>query len=419
MFGGASGAHAATGTISGTTYQDTNRNGIQDSGEQPFANEVIYVLDSTGQNIIAAQYSDSNGHYSFGGLADGTYEVSFDASSWYSMRDSWVPTTTGTLMPNIWVSLSGLAQANFGWRSIVRSTDMYAPIASYTAPNGLVVQSYDDVVAPQTLYNDLVTGSMIGAEASTVTLRFDYGNSGDVYSASAVQSNGQYISYKASIYVTYDAWLDTGDVTLFHEYGHAWSLYYAYIVQQDPTLAGYLAARGLTGDSRVDSTYGWNKAELIAEDYRQLFGSPNAAAAPQANKDIPPAAQVAGLKDYLATTFRQAPSGSGQTSPPPTSTQTVQISGLAVNPSPVSKSGTVSFGLSIPASVTLTIVNAKGTVVRTLLSKASEPGGAVSATWDRKDSSGKRVASGTYKASVTAVDASGHTATSSYSFSVS
>jgi len=224
--------------------------------------------------------------------------------------------------------------------------------------------------------------------------------------------------------VAYDSWLDNGDEVLFHEYGHAWSLYYAYMVQQDSTFTSYLKARGIYGDSRINTTKPWTDREMIAEDYRQLFASPNAAAYPQANTDIPPASQVPGLKQWLQTTFTQPPassgSGSGSNSGGSTGTSTsptVAISGLSVNPQPVSKSGTVAFSLSMPATTTVKITSG-GTTVRTLLSAASKPAGSASVLWDRKNDAGQRVKTGSYVASVTAVDQYGHTVTSTTSVSV-
>jgi hypothetical protein len=123
----------------------------------------------------------------------------------------------------------------------------------------------------------------------------------------AARSNGgPYDQFTATSDVSYLSWLD-GDNELFHEYGHAWSLYFAYIVQQDPTMRAYLAARGLTGDVRLNSSYGWSVRELIAEDYRQLFGTPSAQAAAQMNREISPAADVVGLKSFLATGFTAQP----------------------------------------------------------------------------------------------------------------
>jgi hypothetical protein len=101
--------------------------------------------------------------------------------------------------------------------------------------------------------------------------------------------------------------VDNFDFPISYEYGHAWSEYYLYIVQQDPTLASYLQARGLTGNPNLNSSQMWSPLELIADDYRQLFGTPNAQSYPPFNYQIPPASQVAGLKTFLETTFMQPP----------------------------------------------------------------------------------------------------------------
>jgi hypothetical protein len=61
----------------------------------------------------------------------------------------------------------------------------------------------------------------------------------------------------------------------------------------------------LSGDSRLDSTYKWNRAEIIADDYRLLFGSPLAISeAPlHMNRDIPQPSAVAGLRSFLLNTW--------------------------------------------------------------------------------------------------------------------
>jgi len=50
---------------------------------------------------------------------------------------------------------------------------------------------------------------------------------------------------------------------------------------------------------------------------------------------------------------------------------------------------------------------------------AAEPGGQVSSNWDRKNSAGQRVKSGTYTVTVDALDSFGQHAATSASFSVS
>jgi hypothetical protein len=153
---------------------------------------------------------------------------------------------------------------------------------------------------------------------------------------------------------------------------------------------------------------------MISEDYRQLFGSANARSAPQTNRDIPPAPQVPGLGFYLADTFTKPVS----VAPPPPAPTPLAVSGLAMSPDPVRTSGAASFAISSPGSVTVQVLSSKGSLVRTLLSKAPQQAGPVSSTWDRTDSAGRKVKRGTYKVTVNAVDATGQSASSTATFSV-
>ena len=75
-----------------------------------------------------------------------------------------------------------------------------------------------------------------------------------------------------------------------HEYGAAWSMYHLYISQQGSWNA-WLTARGLLGDPRVDSSFSWSKNEMIADDYRMLFGSPAAQSEGEILHDASPAFQ--------------------------------------------------------------------------------------------------------------------------------
>jgi len=238
----------------------------------------------------------------------------------------------------------------------------------------------------------------VGSEAQHVKIRFDWSTSASTV-ASWQEPSGGFSSFRAVCYDTWISWLTQGDVGVSHEHGHAWSLYHDVIVQQEDDLARYLRARELEGDARVNSSYAWNARELVAEDYRQLLGSPTAREAAQTNRELAPASEVPGLLEFLRDTFTTSPA------PPPP-------------PPPVTKSGTVSTSVSVDAKVTVEIRAASGALVRTLLSAAEEPAGGVSVKWDRKDANGRRVKPGTYVASVTA-SAGGASASASTPFSVS
>ena len=166
------------------------------------------------------------------------------------------------------------------------------------------IESYDDVVPAREIHDRLLSGTLVGDEARFVTIRFDYTRVGST-SSMAAESNGVYTDYHATSNLSYVSWLD-GDGELFHEYGHAWSLY-TLTFPTGSSLSAYLAARELLTDPRVNSSYSWNARELIAEDYRQLFGSPNARAVSQLNRELPPPSAVPGLRDFLATTFTVHP----------------------------------------------------------------------------------------------------------------
>lgn len=412
---------AETGSIFGTAYQDLDRNGSKDPGESPFEGHQLYLFDSAG-TFRGTSVTAADGTYSFGGFEAGDYVVKYASPSWWPIREQWVPTTTGSVFPNASVHLAGMTRVDFGWRTIVTSTDLSLPVSTYTGSNGLRVDAYNDAVAARDIFDALMQ-AMVGAEARFIQVRFAYGTANMTASGGGTGPDGRYAWFSAASYVSYESWLDGGDQTLDHEYGHAWSGYYSHIVQQDPSLAGYLLARGLAGDSRVGTSYEWDPKEIIAEDYRQLFGSANGRSAAHMNSAIPPAAMVPGLRDYLSTTFIGAaptPPPSPTPTPTPTATATptstptptpsstpvpsLTVTGLSVSPVPVKRSALVSFALSAPATVTVTIVDATGALVRTLASSAPLHGGTRSFAWDRTDSRGRRVRSGSYRVTVRAAN---------------
>ena len=404
------GASSGGLTITGSVYKDLNRDRVQQPDEPILAGQQLYLFDGSGA-YLGTTLADSSGRYSFDGLAAGDYRVDCEDSA---LRNDWVPTTTRSFRGSTALTLPGSAVADFGWRPIVRSHDLATPLASYVGPTGLRVETFNDALTPEWIYAELMSGSLIGSEASRVTVRFDYNDTSST-AASVADSNGVYATFQAVSYVGYSPWLVTGENALFHEYGHAWSLYYAFIVQQDQTLAAYLQARGLAGDARVNSSYGWSAREMIAEDYRELFGTPDAQSASQMNRDIPLAKDVPGLRDFLMTIFRE-PSGPPPPPPPP---PPLAVTNLSVNPAPVTTGATVSFELSAPASVTTEIRDKRGKLVRTLLSNTSESAGGVSLNWDRRNTNGRKVASGTYTARVVARDSASASVVQTKSFRVS
>ena len=306
-------------TISGTVFHDTNRNGVQDAGETPMVGQGVVLVDAAGLSQIGYTSTDASGRYTFAGLADANYQVEYDGAEWFTIRNEWVPTTTGSIYPKKVITLTGQATVNFGWRQIVRSANENTPLSSYTAPNGLKLRSYNDAFTATELYSHILEGSLITQEAPYTTVYFDLETNSAFTGVTVSGGPGNYTNYTASVTVPYISLLDNGDHVLFHEYGHAWSLYHGYITAQNTDFVEYLKLRGIANDPRLGSSHGWSTWELIAEDYRQLFGSPSAQQVSQENRDLPPAKYVSGLREYLSGAFMQ----SNIITPPPPPPDTI------------------------------------------------------------------------------------------------
>lgn len=304
-------ADAATGSISGTAFQDMNRDGVQQSSEDPFVDHLIFVFDSNG-DWVASRRTNSEGRYSATNLPNGTYTVKYAPGEWSDLREDWVPTTTGSLYPEHPVTIEGDAvTADFGWRPIVKSTDINDPISEVEGPEGLRVQSYNDVIGAQELHDHLVSEFLIGDEAPSTTVRFAYGTYNTAQTTIS-QSDGEITSVRTAVYTSYGRWLDRGDRTLAHEYGHAWMNYHNFYVQQDVDRewVTYLEARGIDpDDDRLGSSHGWMPGEIAAEDYRLMFASENAASGGHMNRDIEDPRDIEGFEAWVRDEFTTTPGG--------------------------------------------------------------------------------------------------------------
>ncbi|MYM26026.1 hypothetical protein GTP46_25690 [Duganella sp. FT135W] len=69
-------------SLGDTVWYDTNRNGVQDSGEAGVAGVKVTLLDAAGNPVAGATATtDASGHYQFSGLKPGTYSVQFDKTT--------------------------------------------------------------------------------------------------------------------------------------------------------------------------------------------------------------------------------------------------------------------------------------------------------------------------------------------------
>ncbi len=131
---------------------------------------------------------------------------------------------------------------------------------------------------------------------------------------SVTLSGGRYTGWKATIYLKgINSTFAVGpDDIETHEYGHAWASYWRYAAQAGSwgvfQRARWTVADGsvtLANDSRTDSSYTWSTDEIMADDYRYLFGT--AAAVSQRahlNTTLPDPRTVPFLRETLLGAWR-------------------------------------------------------------------------------------------------------------------
>jgi hypothetical protein len=133
---------------------------------------------------------------------------------------------------------------------------------------------------------------------------------------SVVSSGGVYFDFDATMVLqgVNSSFASRPDFITAHEYGHAWTYRYAFLAQHDDW-GPYLRFRWadaagtvrLATDPRLDTTYSWSRNEIIAEDYRLLFGSTASVAQAPAhmNSAIPEPIDVPNLRAFFLDTWRR------------------------------------------------------------------------------------------------------------------
>lgn len=66
--------------ISGSVWNDTNRDGLQETGEPVFTNAIVYLVDVDPQITIATNYTDAAGKYAFTNVTSGSYRIHFSVT---------------------------------------------------------------------------------------------------------------------------------------------------------------------------------------------------------------------------------------------------------------------------------------------------------------------------------------------------
>ena len=247
------------------------------SGTSTWSAPFISTGYANGSHTIAARATDTSGNVS------AITSVSVNVSN-TSSGGSTAPATQGT-----WTSPEGvkIEVNSAGPWTIARIYEMLKENAS--APG-----DFSRIAPSLTIKVQDATASQTAAGASS--------------------TNGVYTSYSATIYLkgVNSTFSTQPDSQLAHEYGHAWTMYHLYLTHQDDWQS-YLSARWTTADgsktlatdARLDSSYTWDRAEIIGDDYRLLFGSALAISQRNThmNSEIPDPRNVAGLRNFFLETW--------------------------------------------------------------------------------------------------------------------
>lgn len=182
---------------------------------------------------------------------------------------------------------------------------------TWVSPEGVTISVAPDAQGwtPKAIYDVLSANAFQLALVGPALKIVVSGSGGNSTASGAGSSGGTYTSFKATMYLSTaeNSSLNVNpDRLIAHEYGHVWTLYHLYLTH-NKDWSTYLDYRGLLGDSRLDSTYLWDRRELIADDFRLLFGSSEAVAGgAYLNRDLTDPRQVPGLKEFLVRTWAQA-----------------------------------------------------------------------------------------------------------------
>ena len=140
---------AAPGSLAGRLWNDTNRNGVINAGEAPFAGVTLDILlGSPGTTVVASVTTDASGNYSTTGLALGTYTVRVtDRAGLLTGFNPTYEKTEGTTSPfnqqEAVVLSAGTPNAvgvNFGYVLPVPTRASISSIRAFVNRRGVVVE---------------------------------------------------------------------------------------------------------------------------------------------------------------------------------------------------------------------------------------------------------------------------------------
>lgn len=313
------GSSSASFTASGSATDNKSLNGVYvalDGGawqaaigttswSLPFSNV------TAGSHTLTAKAVDGAGNTAY---ASSSFSVATTSTSTTTTSPSPSPSPTASPSPSPSPTATSTTSPS---PSTTTTTTSTAPSTqgSWTSPEGVKINV--STAGPFTIAS---VYSMLKANALNLDL-LGPGytvNVQDQYSSMTTtmvnQTNGVYGNYTATTYLkgvnsTFATW---PDYVLAHEYGIAWSQYWMYM-KHGGSWADYLGARwdtsdgsvALGQDSRLYSSLTWQPAEIIADDYRLLFGSSAAITERNysVNTSIPDPRNQPGLGTWLLGTW--------------------------------------------------------------------------------------------------------------------
>jgi uncharacterized repeat protein (TIGR01451 family)/fimbrial isopeptide formation D2 family protein len=209
---------AAARSVSGTLWNDTNNNGVKDTGETGIAGVTISLLQ--GGNIIATATTATYGSYSFNGLPGDTYTVAItDTGGVLSGYIGTYEKTEGTAGPfngQETVDLSSSSQTGIDFGYVSPAVPTLAVLSSFSAheQDGQVIVQWETASEHNTLgfylfrldpatgeYQSITMGLLPGLltdpRGGTYTLVDSGATSGIVYRYKLVEveRNGRQITY--------------------------------------------------------------------------------------------------------------------------------------------------------------------------------------------------------------------------------
>ena len=110
----------AKGAVSGTIFNDSNKNGVMDTTEPKLPNWTVQIVSTTNAQSNTTATSDSNGSYSIAGLSDGSYTLKAVIQAGWMQT---LPANSGSYPISV-ASGNSITDKNFGVAVAARCSDL-------------------------------------------------------------------------------------------------------------------------------------------------------------------------------------------------------------------------------------------------------------------------------------------------------